>query len=221
MGFAVVAVADGLTIFVAGVAAFEALVLVAVSLQSLKRGRGRNSAARKTTRQACRDARSAERKQREAARIAAVEAKIAAEFAAADARRQKARVKPLSTERAEAAEAILREQLGRADNQLASLKQALADKELAFAASQEMIGRLNSEVERMAALVEEQAARFQSMRAQSGSTSRDDTHFRRLRALIIRELHPDHAAPDSIDRALRSEVFKAIWPKIEAIAAEA
>ena len=47
--------------------------------------------------------------------------------------------------------------------------------------------------------------------------SRPDSQFRRLRALIVRELHPDHAPADSIDRAVRAEIFKVIWPKIEAI----
>jgi len=41
--------------------------------------------------------------------------------------------------------------------------------------------------------------------------------YRRLRAMIIRELHPDHAAGGAIDRAQRSELFKVIWPKMEEI----
>jgi hypothetical protein len=50
------------------------------------------------------------------------------------------------------------------------------------------------------------------------ATVEPDGQFRRLRALIVKELHPDHAPADSVDRALRAEVFKAIWPKIEALA---
>ena len=49
----------------------------------------------------------------------------------------------------------------------------------------------------------------------------DVSQFHRLRALIIKELHPDHAPPGSVDRALRAEVFKAMWPRIEAIAGRA
>lgn len=218
----------GLTEVAWGVTAFVALAFVGGVQQSLERRRIANSLARKAARQARRAARAANREQREAARIAAENAKFAARFAAIDARRQGARAKAPDAGHAETANAILREQLERADEQSASLKQAVADKERSLAASLHAhaaslaeIGRLNSEVGRMAALLEEQAARFQAMQAQSASTSRDDIHFRRLRALIVRELHPDHAAPDSVDRALRSEVFKVIWPKIEAITAEA
>jgi hypothetical protein len=46
-------------------------------------------------------------------------------------------------------------------------------------------------------------------------------HFRKLRALIIKELHPDYAPADSVDRALRAEAFKVIWSKIEALSTEA
>jgi septal ring factor EnvC (AmiA/AmiB activator) len=49
----------------------------------------------------------------------------------------------------------------------------------------------------------------------------EDSRFRKLRALIVKELHPDHAPAGSVDRVLRSEVFKALWPKIEAISEEA
>ena len=41
--------------------------------------------------------------------------------------------------------------------------------------------------------------------------------FRKLRALIVKELHPDQAPEGSVDRALRAEAFKAIRPKIEAL----
>jgi hypothetical protein len=49
------------------------------------------------------------------------------------------------------------------------------------------------------------------------ASSEPDGQFRQLRALIVKELHPDHAPVDSVDRAIRAEVFKVIWPKIEAI----
>jgi hypothetical protein len=49
------------------------------------------------------------------------------------------------------------------------------------------------------------------------ATAEPDGPFRRLLALIVKELHPDHAPPESGDRALRAEVFKAIWPKIQAL----
>jgi hypothetical protein len=48
-----------------------------------------------------------------------------------------------------------------------------------------------------------------------------DPSFRKLRALIVKELHPDHAPADSIERTIRAEVFKALWPKVEAITGNA
>jgi hypothetical protein len=47
-----------------------------------------------------------------------------------------------------------------------------------------------------------------------------DFRYRRLRSLILKELHPDHAPPGSADQALRQEMFKALWPKIEALDAK-
>ncbi|MBV9778183.1 MAG: hypothetical protein JO143_14175 [Acetobacteraceae bacterium] len=52
--------------------------------------------------------------------------------------------------------------------------------------------------------------------AESGQP-RPDSQFRRLRALILKELHSDHAPAGSVDRAIRAEIFKVMGPKIEAI----
>lgn len=49
-------------------------------------------------------------------------------------------------------------------------------------------------------------------------TERDEgRRFRVLRALIIKELHPDGAPQGSLEATIRSELFKALWPKIEMI----
>ena len=61
------------------------------------------------------------------------------------------------------------------------------------------------------------AAELQSLQAPRPSGGENDDRFHRLRALILSELHPDHAPPGSVDRALRGEVFKAFWPKMEEI----
>jgi hypothetical protein len=41
-----------------------------------------------------------------------------------------------------------------------------------------------------------------------------DHRFRQLRTLLAKELHPDHARTRTVDRA---ELFKVLWPEIEAI----
>lgn len=64
---------------------------------------------------------------------------------------------------------------------------------------------------------EERAAVTPPAAAQREASSDADRRFRALRALIVKELHPDHAPGSGTDRAIRTEVFKALWPKVEAI----
>jgi len=47
----------------------------------------------------------------------------------------------------------------------------------------------------------------------------DPSHFRRLRALIATEFHPDHVKTEGIDRFVRQEIFKSLWPKVQQIEA--
>ena len=47
------------------------------------------------------------------------------------------------------------------------------------------------------------------------ATSADYDRFKRLRTLIVKELHPDNAPKDSADWAARTELFKVIWPKVD------
>jgi septal ring factor EnvC (AmiA/AmiB activator) len=70
-------------------------------------------------------------------------------------------------------------------------------------ASKAEIDRLNAQVRKMQA------------------SAPEDSRFRKLRALIVKELHPDHAPAGSVDRVLRGEAFKALWPKVETISEEA
>ncbi len=75
------------------------------------------------------------------------------------------------------------------------------------------------EIGRLRMVVQQQEAKIRALQegAAAPSASTDRGHFRQLKALIVKELHPDHAPADSVDRALRTEVFKLLWPKIEAI----
>jgi hypothetical protein len=50
----------------------------------------------------------------------------------------------------------------------------------------------------------------------SGPVNGDIGKFRRLRAVVVKELHPDHA-PNG-QRAIRTEIFKRIYPQMEEIA---
>jgi hypothetical protein len=44
-----------------------------------------------------------------------------------------------------------------------------------------------------------------------------DRQFKRLRALLASEFHPDHAKTDGIERLVRGEIFKTLWPKVQDI----
>lgn len=45
----------------------------------------------------------------------------------------------------------------------------------------------------------------------------DGGKFDRLRRLLARELHPDHCSGE-IEKAVRAELFKRLWPEVERIA---
>lgn len=77
--------------------------------------------------------------------------------------------------------------------------------------------RLRSAHERIKFLTEAPSSARQSRAAASGETGPASEHFRRLRALILKEIHPDHATSDGVDRDIRTALFKRIWPKIEAL----
>jgi hypothetical protein len=59
---------------------------------------------------------------------------------------------------------------------------------------------------------------MQSNNNSANTTSGKDARYAKLRALLIRELHPD-SCPESnkLEKIVKSELFKLIWPQIEAI----
>jgi hypothetical protein len=44
-----------------------------------------------------------------------------------------------------------------------------------------------------------------------------DHRFQQLRTLLARELHPDHTKSEGIERIIRTELFKGLWPQVQKI----
>jgi hypothetical protein len=51
-----------------------------------------------------------------------------------------------------------------------------------------------------------------------GAAGRSDKRFDELRRYLAREFHPDHAKAEGIEKLVRAEIFKQVWPKVEEIA---
>lgn len=66
--------------------------------------------------------------------------------------------------------------------------------------------------------LESNLAEAQAALAETLSTKDTGHQFARLKKLVVRELHPD-GRPDAgvIERTVRSELFKRLWPEIEKI----
>ena len=64
------------------------------------------------------------------------------------------------------------------------------------------------------ALVAEQKAVDLTAQLANRRATRDD-RFDALRRLIARELHPDHCAGGDVEKAVRAEFFKRLWPEVE------
>ena len=45
-----------------------------------------------------------------------------------------------------------------------------------------------------------------------------DDRFNKLRRLVAKELHPDFCTLESLEKLLRAECFKRLWPQIEQLA---
>ncbi|CAH2606299.1 conserved protein of unknown function (plasmid) [Rhodovastum atsumiense] len=58
-----------------------------------------------------------------------------------------------------------------------------------------------------------ESAHAESIKTDSG----DRSQYRRLRSLIATEFHPDHIKVEGIEKIVRTEIFKAIWPKVQDI----
>lgn len=97
--------------------------------------------------------------------------------------------------------AVLERQIGEFQSALAS---ALRDVEQWKAKA----GRAEA---RIRDLEEERAAR-----ECSGSIGGED-RYRKLRSLLAREFHPDYNKSEGIEKIIRTEIFKEIWPKIQSI----
>jgi hypothetical protein len=101
--------------------------------------------------------------------------------------------------------------------ELNAAQAAVRHRDAAIASLQGHLAAAEATAKRWERAAAAQAAELQNLQASRPSGGANDDRFRRLRALILKELHPDHAAPGSVDRALRGEVFKSIWPKLEEI----
>jgi hypothetical protein len=64
------------------------------------------------------------------------------------------------------------------------------------------------------ALIAEQKTTDLTAQLVSRRETRDD-RFDALRRLVARELHPDHCAGGDIEKTVRAEFFKKLWPEIE------
>ena len=64
------------------------------------------------------------------------------------------------------------------------------------------------------ALVAEQKVTDLTAQLANRRASRDD-RFEALRRLVVRELHPDHCSGGDIEKTVRAEFFKKLWPEIE------
>ncbi len=76
---------------------------------------------------------------------------------------------------------------------------------------------LTARLKQSEALVAERDATIAALQAQFGAAPEGSAAFRRLRALILRELHPDHAPEGRVERTQRQEVFKRLWPQVEGL----
>jgi hypothetical protein len=74
---------------------------------------------------------------------------------------------------------------------------------------------LTARLKQSEALIAERDATIAALRARLGAALAGNVAFHRLRAVILHELHPDHAPQGSVERTLRQEVFKRLWPQVE------
>ena len=86
-----------------------------------------------------------------------------------------------------------------------------------LANAEECIAQRDALLRQQAATIEELRDTLAEVWRSPEATSADYDRFKRLRTLIVKELHPDNAPKDSADWAARTELFKVIWPKVEAI----
>jgi hypothetical protein len=86
--------------------------------------------------------------------------------------------------------------------------------------AKELEQRLTSSLADVAAWEQRAAsakARVNELAKHQFAQSLPDDRFQRLHALLARELHPDHSKTEGIERIIRTELFKTLWPQIERI----
>jgi hypothetical protein len=93
--------------------------------------------------------------------------------------------------------------------------------------SAEMLHDYRSAVEQLAetceTLIQERvfwkviAASIDRKKAPRDESPQEDARVEALRRLLARELHPDKAKSSSEEAALRTELFKRLWPQIDLI----
>jgi hypothetical protein len=76
---------------------------------------------------------------------------------------------------------------------------------------------LTARLKRSEALIAERDATIAALRAQLAAAPEGSAAFRRLRMLVLHEMHPDHALEGSPERTLREEAFKRLWPQVEGL----
>ncbi len=91
-----------------------------------------------------------------------------------------------------------------------------------LASTQERMTRLHVDHDAWKHLAEQCKTRIAALetdllQARGGDTTGDGSRFGRLRRLIATEFHPDHAKHEGIEKLVRAEIFKTLWPKIEQI----
>jgi hypothetical protein len=102
-------------------------------------------------------------------------------------------------------------------SQLAAAKTLAAERAASFAKVVDELTRANADLQKKIVDLEQTGSAGMAKDASTAGDQSSGQRYRRLRALILRELHPDHAPAGTIDWALRGELFKAIWPKVEEI----
>ena len=67
----------------------------------------------------------------------------------------------------------------------------------------------------------EMQAEIDQLTEATRALGRERRKFTRLRAVVVKSLHPDHGAGSQEERLLRGEIFKQVWPEIERIESDA
>ncbi len=98
---------------------------------------------------------------------------------------------------------------------------ALAESSKLANGQQNLIQELVSQCKKLQAEIDfwkNKAEGFVATHQHGASASQETARIEAIRKLLARELHPDAANVSPAEAALRSDLFKTIWPKIDQIA---